>query len=769
MFRTKGETLIYLKKRGISVPKTLLFDTSKIKRKQNIFYTYIGAEFKNKKIAIRSSASNEDTSYSSNAGKYESVLNVDSQNRNDLLNGIKNVVNSYPKKSKNNQVIFQEMINNVKLSGVITNLDIKNYSPHFKINFSKGEDTTQITAGKKSGDVFTYLPNTKYKPKNKTIFNLINILNKIKKLLKINYLDIEFLVTNKNKIFILQARKIVIPKKINVKNLKEIQDHYTRIEKKITKLQESHYDLKGNQSFFGVMPDWNPAEIIGIKPKPLALSLYQELITDHVWSLNREKYGYKDLSSYHLMTSFYGTPYIDVRIDFNSWLPAELNDKISDKLVNFYLNKFKKNKKFHDKIEFEIIFSCYTFSTRNKLLEELSNNKFSLKEIKEIKNNLKIISKNNFNKINEEISAITQLIKKQNLVKKSKMYEIQKIYCLVEDCKKFGTLPFAGLARSGFVAIDLLNSMIEQKIISFKDKDNFLASINGMTTRISNDLLKISKSKFLDKYGHLRPNSYEITSLNYRDGYDLYFDKKKLTKVIPKKFKFKFNEYNKKKIKNFLKEIGVNQSIDKFLKFIQNGIFYREYSKFVFSKSIDLIFQNLKIFAKKYKIDEKDLSYVKINDFLEAYFSIDNQFIVKKIKDSIITNKANYLKNAEITLPSIILKPEDLYINEQSDSLGNFITTETVSGKVKFYDSLDDVKHLENKIVLIENADPGYDFLFSKNIKGLITKYGGQNSHMSIRSAELRLPACIGTGHESFEKLKHMKYLTLDCKNHKIL
>ena len=82
------------------------------------------------------------------------------------------------------------MINDVKFSGVITNLDIKNYSPHIKINFSKGKDTTQITAGKKSGVVFTYLPNTKYKPKNKTIFNLINVLNKIKKILKINYLNI---------------------------------------------------------------------------------------------------------------------------------------------------------------------------------------------------------------------------------------------------------------------------------------------------------------------------------------------------------------------------------------------------------------------------------------------------------------------------------------------------------------------------------------------------------------------------------------------------
>ncbi len=41
------------------------------------------------------------------------------------------------------------------------------------------------------------------------------------------------------------------------------------------------------------------------------------------------------------MTAFYGTPYIDIRVDFNSWIPLELDHKISEKLVNFYLNKMK--------------------------------------------------------------------------------------------------------------------------------------------------------------------------------------------------------------------------------------------------------------------------------------------------------------------------------------------------------------------------------------------------------------------------------------------
>ena len=221
------------------------------------------------------------------------------------------------------------------------------------------------------------------------------------------------------------------------------------------------------------MPDWNPAEMLGFKPKPLALSLYQELITDHIWSKNRMDYGFADMTSYHLMTVFFGTPFIDIRTDFNSWLPANLDNKLSRKLVNFYLNKFEKNKDLHDKIEFKLIYSCFTFSTNNKLFKDFRNKNFSKKEISKFANSLKKISHIAFKNLDNEIKKIELLKDKQLKVSNSKMYEIQKIYYLVEDCKKFGTLPFAGLARSAFCAIDILNSMVEKLIISELEKEKF--------------------------------------------------------------------------------------------------------------------------------------------------------------------------------------------------------------------------------------------------------------------------------------------------------
>ena len=75
---------------------------------------------------------------------------------------------------------------------------------------------------------------------------------------------------------------------------------------------------------------------------------------------------------------------------------------------------------------------------------------------------------------------------------------------------------------------------------------------------------------------------------------------------------------------------------------------------------------------------------------------------------------------------------------------------------------------IKNKIILIENADPGYDWVLSQNIKGLITKYGGVNSHMSIRCEELNKPAAIGIGDKNFEEICKISNIILDCKEKKI-
>ena len=73
----------------------------------------------------------------------------------------------------------------------------------------------------------------------------------------------------------------------------------------------------------------------------------------------------------------------------------------------------------------------------------------------------------------------------------------------------------------------------------------------------------------------------------------------------------------------------------------------------------------------------------------------------------------------------------------------NFITNLKINGKIIFI-SNNFSGDIENKIVLIENADPGFDWIFTRKIKGLVTQYGGANSHMAIRTAELNIPQLLG-------------------------
>ena len=73
------------------------------------------------------------------------------------------------------------------------------------------------------------------------------------------------------------------------------------------------------------------------------------------------------------------------------------------------------------------------------------------------------------------------------------------------------------------------------------------------------------------------------------------------------------------------------------------------------------------------------------------------------------------------------------------------------------------------KIVFIKAADPGYDFLFSKGISGLVTQFGGANSHMAIRCAELGIPAVIGVGEQNYTEWSRYKRMTIDCMKKQVI
>ena len=117
-----------------------------------------------------------------------------------------------------------------------------------------------------------------------------------------------------------------------------------------------------------------------------------------------------------------------------------------------------------------------------------------------------------------------------------------------------------------------------------------------------------------------------------------------------------------------------------------------------------------------------------------------------------------------LELPFFIQSSEDLYCFEKFHLEPNFITLNKVQSSIKILDDGDETS-IKGKIILISEADPGYDWIFNQGITGLITKYGGANSHMAIRSAELNLPSVVGIGEKYYEELTNCHEIYIDCEN----
>ena len=97
-----------------------------------------------------------------------------------------------------------------------------------------------------------------------------------------------------NQLYILQVRKLVAQKYwTKIKDITFYKLH-DKIEKKLHKYVLKQRKLKN--FCLSNMADWNPAEMIGNNPKPLAISLYKNLITDNSWLMSRKIMGYKDLT-----------------------------------------------------------------------------------------------------------------------------------------------------------------------------------------------------------------------------------------------------------------------------------------------------------------------------------------------------------------------------------------------------------------------------------------------------------------------------------------
>lgn len=760
---TKAETLrtLYGQLKCAQILPQFHFTVEEWSRKRKELIQEFSQTEWNQSVIVRSSALCEDTSVSSQAGKYESIANV--KGKLEFERAVDEVIASYDDSNPQNQVLVQPMLEHVVVCGVAFTLEPNTMGNYYVVNYDKSGSTSAITSGSgKENCLYYCFKEWDGEKESKELGNLITALKELEQFFEQDNLDVEFAITAENDLYILQVRALCVgtSRTDSVKQKSELE----RIFDKIRRDQSAKPFLCGDRTVYSVMTDWNPAEMIGIRPKPLAMSLYQEIITNNVWAYQRDNYGYRNLRSFPLMVDFCGLPYIDVRVSFNSFVPAGLDEETSRKLVDYYLERLIQNPEKHDKAEFEVVFSCYTLDLPERI-QVLGDYGFTEEEIGKIIDSLRNVT----NQIidykgglwRRDAEKIQILEQRYESILNSDMGEIEKIYWLLEDCKRYGTLPFAGLARAAFIAVQILRSLVACGIISEHDYELFMNGVNSVSSTMNVDFKEMSKSAFLRKYGHLRPGTYDIVSARYDEEPDLYFNWDVMDDLAHGQELFRLSLVQLNQLKDRLVENGLRNDVLELMDFIKSVIEGREYGKFVFTKSLSKVLQLIGEVGEKEGFSREECAYLNIRTVMDLYASTRD--IRTNFREMIERGKANYEMTRVITLPPFIVKPEEVFEFQYPNSEPNYITSGRAVGEVYLLENVLQAENMSDKIVLIPSADPGYDWIFSRGIRGFITMFGGANSHMAIRAGELGIPAAVGVGARNFEKYKIAKMLEIDA------
>ncbi|MCK0168415.1 PEP-utilizing enzyme [Jannaschia sp. S6380] len=722
-------------------------------------------------LIVRSSALGEDAADASQAGAYASILDVCGKGA--LEAAIAEVFASFGAGlSDGDAVMVQPMLADVLLSGVAFTHDPTTAAPYRVVSLQRGADTTAVTAGKDGVETHVIAPGAAAVPEE--IAPVLALLEELEALIPDRPLDIEYAIcagADGTVPYLLQARPLVLSGARAAMDVGEHGAVLDRIAARVAEAQRPHPYLRGSSTVFGNMPDWNPAEIIGTRPRPLALSLYRNLVTDATWAYQRHNYGYRNLRSFPLVQSFAGQPYVDVRLSFNSFIPADLDDAIADRLVDHYVDRLIRAPALHDKIEFEIVHSCYTLDLPDRI-GALGDAGLDAKDRKAVLKSLRRLTNTVIHRKTglwrTDARKIDTLRARHERITTSDLGPQERIYWLLEDCRRYGTLPFAGLARAGFMAVQLLRSLVATGVFSEDDYQRFMHSIDTVSSQFARDVAELDRPGFLARYGHLRPGTYDIRSPRYDEMPDRYLGAEAQPgETAARAPEFGLSLRQMRQIRDLLGAHRLSLGVVELMEFLHAGIEMREYAKFVFTRNLSDALAIFSEWGRTLGFSEDDLSYAHIGVVADLAARTDDPADV--ISHSIAEGRRRFAETERVWLPSLITAPSDVHAFRISEAEPNFVTQNAVTGPVvTLAENGARPADLAGAIVLIPSADPGYDWLFSHRIGGLVTAYGGVNSHMAIRAGELQLPAVIGAGEALFKRWSSARRLRLDCAGHRV-
>jgi hypothetical protein len=783
VFRGKAKTLAQLSRlvKSAVIPDQIKFTVKDWRQDSDGVIRRIAEAVASGLIVVRSSALAEDGLAESGAGRFHSELDVDAQNPAAIVAAVEKVVASYARDdrrcSPDDEVLVQRQVHDVRFSGVLLTRDPRTSAPYYVVNYESGSGRSDIVTSGGKGDIRTvYVAHDADQSALPTeVASVVAMARELVELTFMDSLDLEFAIDAASVLYLLQVRPLTI------RTLGRLDEDLFGLRDQakiyIAGMLERRTDMLGATGLLANMSDWNPAEMIGSVPRPLALSIYQKLIGSCSWSTARAALGYRDVGPEPLIHSVGGHPYVDVRASLNSFLPKDLPDGIGARWIDDCLARLRKDPALQDKVEFQVTVTCLApdWSIHATRMTAMGFDNREIATFKEAMARLtEPILTSRICPIDSQLETLAKLeafrCRMESQITDAHA-AARATMSLLERCAQQGVVPFAILARYGFIAMSFLRSLRGIGAIDPDDYDSVLRQIPTVAGEFAHDATKYSAGQtslmeMVARYGHLRPQTYDITSLTYAQNPNLFGRAGDVTKLVAQTEAIsrvgEIFELRRAKIEAALRELGLDVPIDTLADFVVRAIAARERAKFEFTKAVSASLEHIVAFGRCFGLSREDLSFLTLADIAHYASNSASGATARRLSRLIDYRRKRQVLTEALRLPDVLDAPSNADSFIQARGKPNFVTRKSIRAPIVFIHAEIENVDLTDKVVAIRAADPGFDWIFGARIAGLVTEYGGVASHMAIRAAEFGIPAAIGCGSKIFEELIHARIVEID-------
>ncbi len=674
------------------------------------------------KAAVRSSALGEDGADMSYAGAFQTFLNVPMTEK-DLMRAVNDVQGHGKRKlakvfnraaEKTMGVVIQHMVENPDFAGVCLSQGFGAADAGYMLlNFRAGLGDS-LVGGTDNGRTLRVLRKSDFSAATVAKFpflpRLMESIDSIEKHFGGKPLDIEFASKN-GEVYILQARPLVTRTPATAQTRRAVQDAVHAITPQIAEIAQN--DMLGD------MTDINPRELLGQSPHPANVALFRMMFADAVVEDARAEMGYAPLHA-GLLREVGGKPYVSVRAAAYSMRPQGISAATYDKMIAVYLDVLKADPGLQDKVEFAVF---VTNAGQLPAFFAQHEDRFSAHERAEITAAFDAVQL----RLEQQAKAYcaghdTVLTAYRSaLAGLPENVEEQEIASLLQQ----GTRLFVRTARLAFYKKALCDAIFGEDTVQ-----SMLVSLGTPSEQLQRDLLKyargqLGESELAQRYGHLRAGQMDMFAPSYAADISKNLDLPRYRAMTQAEISAAETAMSDKRANLERALAALSPAQRQHMNELRVLIAAREQVKHEFMRAYDLL-------AARQKVRHAASSQVTAPVLLPAVLTHESDLACLEVSN----NKGTYFGKGRIEAAPVLVTDDNLQSLKRSD--------------------------VEGRILIMDHADPGYDFLLMFNPAAIITRIGGPASHIAIRVNEHGIPACIGCGIDP-ATVDLAKSYVLDC------